>query len=215
MTELKTMQLPLKYKAEDYTPIDLSVSNEEIQNVDASSSIEWEKYINTFLDKNGKKVAYGGYLERRNLYQRSDYFKNDSDNRNIHLGVDFWAPAETEILAIYDGKVHSFQNNMHFGDYGPTIILEHNFEGETLYSLYGHLNEKSLENLSVGKEFKSGEVLGWLGDASVNGDYAPHLHLQLIRNMEGKSGDYPGVCSIQNLEWFSKNCLNPLNFMKL
>ena len=209
------MHLPLKFQTNDYIKIDLSVTNDEIQKVDASSSTDWEKYIEAYLEKNGKKVAYGGYLERRNLYQRSDYFKNASDNRNIHLGVDFWAPADVEVLAILDGKVHSFQNNKNFGDYGPTIILEHESNGETLYSLYGHLSEESLENLSVGKEFSAGEVIGWLGDASVNGDYAPHLHLQLIRNMEGKSGDYPGVCAEPNLEWYTKNCLNPLEFMEL
>ncbi|WP_235869111.1 hypothetical protein [Polaribacter aquimarinus] len=42
---------------------------------DSSSSKEWEKYIESYLEKSDAKVAFGGYLEQRDLYDRSDYFK--------------------------------------------------------------------------------------------------------------------------------------------
>jgi hypothetical protein len=41
-------------------------------------------------------------------------------------------------LAALDGRVHSFQNNDSLGNYGPTIILEHQVEDLTFYTLYGH-----------------------------------------------------------------------------
>jgi murein DD-endopeptidase MepM/ murein hydrolase activator NlpD len=200
---------------EAYLPIDLSVSNPKIAEVNASSSADWELYINKLLEENGKKVAFGGYLEKRNIYQRSAYFKDAANNRNIHLGVDFWIAAGTSVHAFAKGKVHSFQDNQNFGDYGPTIILEHAFNGQTFFSLYGHLSRESLNNISLGQAVACGEKIAELGAASVNGDYAPHLHFQLIRDMEGKTGDYPGVCTENEVSKYKKNCPNPLSRLNL
>jgi hypothetical protein len=47
-----------------------------------------------------------------------------------------------------DGTLHSFNFNAGFGDYGPTIILEHNVENQT-FILYGHLSLDSLEDPNV------------------------------------------------------------------
>lgn len=200
---------------EDYLPLDLSVNNPEISKVNASSSEEWEGFINTLLHQNKKKIAFGGYLEERNIYQRSDYFKSASSERNIHLGIDFWIAAGTSVHAFTDGIIHSFQDNQNYGDYGPTILLEHTAEGQTFYSLYGHLSRQSLEGIEVGQHVSCGQEIAVLGDATVNGDYAPHLHFQLIRNLEGNKGDYPGVCTKNEIPAFSINCPNPLPFLNL
>ena len=71
---------------DEYIVINISEKNKDLLNFDVSSSKEWENYIDTYLKKNNVKVAFGGYLEKRNLYDRSDYFKNQSDEekRNIH-----------------------------------------------------------------------------------------------------------------------------------
>jgi len=198
-----------------YCEIDLSSSNKDLESVNVASSQDWENYIDAYLLERNMQVAYGGYLEKRNIYNRSDYFNNSDVDRNIHLGVDFWAPEKTSVHAVLDGTIHSFQNNDNFGDYGPTIILEHEFDGETFYSLYGHLSLKSLESITLGQKIGAGDQIGWLGDASVNGDYAPHLHFQLILNLEGKKGDYPGVCSSEKMNWYAENCPNPLELFDL
>ncbi|MCR9171401.1 MAG: peptidoglycan DD-metalloendopeptidase family protein [bacterium] len=200
---------------DDYLPLDLSVNNPEIANINASSSEDWERYINQLLQKNDKKIAYGGYLEKRNIYQRSTYFKDAANNRNIHLGVDFWMDAGSSVHAFLDGVIHSFQDNQNYGDYGPTIVLQHSINGKSLYSLYGHLSRESLKNIAIGQEVKRGEKIAELGDANVNGDYAPHLHFQLIRDLEGKKGDYPGVCTEEEVPKFQANCPNPLPLLRL
>ena len=197
----------------DYMPLDLSVSNPKISNVKASSSNDWEAYIGGLLKKNEKKIAFGGYLERRNIYQRSTYFKDAVNERNIHLGVDFWIAAGTNVHAFTDGIIHSFQDNQNHGDYGPTIILEHQIDGSTFFSLYGHLSRESIQAIEVGQHVKCGEIIAELGDSQVNGDYAPHLHFQLIRDLEGKSGDYPGVCSEAEIPKYKANCPDPLPFL--
>ena len=201
----------------DYVPIDLSSKNIALEQIDVSSSKALEKYIDAYLQKNNAKVAFGGYLEKRNIYSRSSYFKqsNAENERNIHLGVDLWSKADTKVLAVLDGEVHSFQNNTTFGDYGPTIILKHSMNNVEFYSLYGHLSLASIENLKVGANVKQGETIGYLGDSVVNGDYAPHLHFQLIKDMQDILGDYPGVSSKKKLEFYSNNCPDPNLLLKV
>ena len=201
----------------DFVAIDLSSKNIALEQIDVSSSKALEKYIDAYLQKNNAKVAFGGYLEKRNIYNRSSYFKqsNAENERNIHLGVDLWSKADTKVLAVLDGEVHSFQNNTTFGDYGPTIILKHSMNNVEFYSLYGHLSLASIENLKVGANVKQGETIGYLGDSVVNGDYAPHLHFQLIKDMQGILGDYPGVSSKKKLEFYSNNCPDPNLLLKV
>ncbi len=199
-----------------YVPISIAASNKELK-FDVSSSTAWEAYLNNYLLKYDKMVAYGGYLEVRAIYNRSEHFNKLSveDQRNIHLGIDLWCAAGTDVLAVLDGEIHSFKNNTNYGDYGPTIILKHIVEGKAFYSLYGHLSLASLENISVGKKVKKGGKIGTLGDSSVNGDYAPHLHFQLIIDIKDYYGDYPGVSSKKTLDFYKQNCPNPNLLLKL
>ncbi|WP_299334786.1 peptidoglycan DD-metalloendopeptidase family protein [uncultured Psychroserpens sp.] len=195
----------------DYIPLDLSVSNEELQTVDVSSPDALETYINNHIKTHNGVVAYGGYLETRGIYRRSAYFNdaNPDTERNIHLGLDLWIAANTPIYTPLDAEVHSFNNNTNFGDYGPTILLKHHINNIEFYTLYGHLSLASIENLRVGQTFQQGEQLATLGDASVNGDYAPHLHFQMIKDLQGYVGDYPGVCAKADLAFYQENCPDP------
>ena len=201
----------------EYVAVDLSVTNDALNSVDVSSSETLETYINQHIHKNNAKVAYGGYLETRNIYSRSPYFKdaNPETERNIHLGLDLWIAAETPIYTPLDAEVHSFKNNTNFGDYGPTIILKHAINTIEFYTLYGHLSLASITDLKVGQVFKQGDQIGTLGDASVNGDYPPHLHFQIIKDMQDFVGDYPGVCSKVDLEFYRENCVDPELLLKL
>ncbi len=201
---------------EDFVGIDISSSNKMLRKVDVSSSKAWEDYIDSYLEINNASIAYGGYLETRDIYNRSSYFNNATgQERNIHLGVDLWTKAGSPVLAPLDGIIHSFHNNTNYGDYGPTIILKHTIDAITFYTLYGHLSLTSLRDLKKGSKISQGMILGYLGDATVNGDYAPHLHFQLIKNMNGYQGDYPGVCSKDELRFYQDNCPDPNILLKL
>lgn len=200
----------------EYTSIDISKDNTGLNNFDTFSSKAWENFINNYLKEKNAKAAFGGYLEERNLYDRSNYFNSENkDARNIHLGIDFWVKKNTKVLAVLDGKIHSFQNNQNHGDYGPTIIITHNINNKIFYTLYGHLSLDSIKNIVVGKKVSQGECIGFLGDSSVNGDYAPHLHFQIIINIEDNFGDYPGVSSKEKIEFYKRNCPNPNFLLKL
>jgi len=197
-----------------FISLDLSERQSEFCNcIDAEA---FETAVNDYLLKNQAHIAFGGYNEVRNLYSRSGLFKNDSsEERNIHIGIDLWTNAGTSVLAALDGKIHSFENNIGLGNYGPTIILEHQFENEIFYTLYGHLSLESLQNISIGQPFKKGEKLAVLGNSVVNGDYAPHLHFQIIKDLDGNQGDYPGVCSKSKLDYYLQNCPDPNPLLKI
>ena len=200
----------------EYSAIDLSSNNSELEKIDLTNAAAFEDYIENYLSKNKAKIAFGGYQEIRNLYQRSTVFKNNtSDERNIHIGLDLWIKAGTKVLAALDGQLHSFQNNTALGDYGPTLILEHKIGSYTFYTLYGHLSLDSLKDKKIGDKVKKGAMIATLGNPPINGDYAPHLHFQIIIDMENKKGDYPGVCSINDLNFYSENCPNPNLLLKI
>lgn len=200
-----------------YIPLDLSIHNTELKDVNVSSSDDLERFIWDHMKKHKAKVAYGGYIERRGIYERSTYFNqaNPETERTIHLGLDLWIAAETPIYAPLNGTIHSFKNNSNYGDYGPAIVLKHNSSTTPFYTLYGHLSLASLEHLKVGADVKQGEQFATLGTAAVNGDYPPHLHFQIIKDIQHYEGDYPGVSNQLDLEFYTENCPDPNLLLRL
>lgn len=200
----------------EYVALDLSISNDELHHHTLNTAHDYEIFIQNHLNKNKAKIAYGGYLERRNLYKRSSVFKNETTNeRDIHIGLDLWINEQAPIFAAMDGTIHSLQNNDALGDYGPTIILKHQLEDFKFYTLYGHLSLESLTDKKVGDFVDKGTQIATLGLPPINGDYAPHLHFQIIIDMQNKKGDYPGVCNEKDLEFYTENCPDPNLLLKI
>lgn len=211
---VKVIAPEIEYK--DYIAFDLSATTTDQMDLPLTDSKAFEEFVENYFSVNQAKVAYGGYLEHRNLYKRSTVFKDiNIEERNIHIGLDLWIKAGTAVLAALDGVIHSFQNNLSLGDYGPALILEHEIEGETFYTLYGHLSLESLQGKAEGQKVSKGEVIGTLGAPPVNGDYAPHLHFQIIKDLQGKKGDYPGVCAKSDIDFYKKNCPDPNLLLKI
>lgn len=199
-----------KLSRENTLKLDFTEDNEELKSVDLSTTNFFDQYVFGQMRQKNKKYGIGGYLEKRAIYRRSEVFATaDSDFRNIHLGVDIWTEAGAPIFVPITGKVHSFQDNAGFGNYGPTIILEHELEGKKLFSLYGHLFQNDLAKLEIGKEFKAGELLCHVGPFPENGDWPPHLHFQLMWDLGGNWGDYPGVAAEKDFGFYAANCPDP------
>lgn len=196
--------------AENTMKLVFSEENTDLLKLDLGDTSSFDTYVFDRIKSNGKKYGIGGYLENRAIYRRSEVFGTDeSEFRNIHLGIDIWTEAGAQVYAPFAGKVHSFQDNAGFGNYGATIILEHEVEGKSLFSLYGHLFLSDLDWLRVGLEVKAGDLLCHIGPFPENGDWPPHLHFQLMWDLDGKVGDYPGVAAKKNLEFYKANCPNP------
>jgi murein DD-endopeptidase MepM/ murein hydrolase activator NlpD len=166
-------------------------------------------YVARELRSSGASVAVGRYAENRVVYGGTGLFDGEGEPRTVHLGVDLFLPAGTGVLAALDGTVHSLADNRAPGDYGPTVVLEHLLHDVQFYTLYGHMARASLRQLRVGQRVRVGEAFGALGDVDENGGWPPHLHFQLIDQMCGRSGDYPGVARRSEQAVFLRRCPNP------
>jgi murein DD-endopeptidase MepM/ murein hydrolase activator NlpD len=187
---------------------DFSPRNKAVERIDMAKRGTLQAHVAHTLTSVGKTWGFGGYGEDRSFY-RSPLFTKDGEPRTVHLGIDVWLPARTLVFAPIIGVVHSFQNNQHFLDYGPTVILEHTVSSVHFYTLYGHLSTDSLTGLSVGKEVPAGTELARLGTEAENGNWAPHLHFQIIGDLLGKSGDFPAVAKRSEKDFYLALCPNP------
>ncbi len=129
--------------------------------------------------------------------------------RSLHLGVDIWGEQGTKVYAPLGGMVHSFAFNNNFGDYGATLILLHQLDTVTFYTLYGHL---SLDDIAKVTEFQyivRGHEIGHFGKPEENGHWPPHLHFQIIKDIRTYKGDYRGVCKYSERKKYLANCPDP------
>ncbi|MEY4668298.1 MAG: hypothetical protein RL518_997 [Pseudomonadota bacterium] len=189
--------------------LDLSLNNPLVASTDCRDNSDICDLLEAVLIQSGATYGIGGYNEKRGWYARGEQFSNGAEVRSIHLGVDIWAPAGEPVYAPYPSIVHSAQDNALFGDYGPTIILTHELEGVTFHTLYGHLSRESLRGKEPGTIMQQGQELGTLGAPPVNGDWPPHLHFQIILDMQGKVGDYPGVAAESQRDRYLELCPDP------
>ncbi len=100
----------------------------------------------------------------------------------VHTGIDIPAPIGTPVLAAGSGRITWAGYGLYRGEfdttdpYGLAVVIRHDFgfQGEILYSVYGHLN---LINVSVGQKVETGDFLGEVGQTGkVTG---PHLHFEI------------------------------------
>jgi 4-aminobutyrate aminotransferase-like enzyme/Ser/Thr protein kinase RdoA (MazF antagonist) len=147
------------------------------------------------MESEGARYAIGLYGEDRNCYA-GEQFKTDApEMRSVHTGIDLFIEADTPIHAPLPGRVVSVMDNAFAYDYGPTVILEHRAgaDGPPIYTLYGHLSRRTLKTVAAGQTVEAGQVIGYVGDPSVNGGWAPHVHVQIMTDLMGKSGNFEGA----------------------
>ncbi len=208
---------------------DFTAQNRGLAEIDITDTQKFAQYIDQELERHQAKFGIGGYMEDRILYKRSQLFELQGpagpaiidgvveEARSVHLGIDIWGPSGTKVFAPLGGMVHSFAFNDHFGDYGATIILQHQLDTIVFHTLYGHVSLVDLAQLHQGMYISRGELIAHFGEPRENGDWPPHLHFQVIGDMNLKEGDYPGVCLKNESEKYLQNCPNPdliLNLMK-
>lgn len=105
--------------------------------------------------------------------QRADPFNG---HQTIHRGVDFAAPAGSQVIAVASGIVTYSKER--FG-YGRTVEINH---GNGYVTRYGH-NQKVL--VAVGDTIQKGQPIALIG--STGRSTGPHLHFEVLK--EGRAVD--------------------------
>jgi 4-aminobutyrate aminotransferase-like enzyme/Ser/Thr protein kinase RdoA (MazF antagonist) len=141
-------------------------------------------------------LSIGGYNEARLFYTEPMF-----EGRTIHLGIDIFAKPDTPVFAPLDGIVYAAANNAKRLDYGPVMIVQH----DGFFTLYGHLSA----TLPVGTRVKAGQEIARIGSRPANGDWPPHLHFQIIRDLLDLGCDFPGVAAAGQREVFTTLCPDP------
>jgi murein DD-endopeptidase MepM/ murein hydrolase activator NlpD len=121
-----------------------------------------------------------------------------------HAGQDLYredgkSAAGAEVTAIADGKVAYANPDINYP--GLVVILEHTIRGETLYSVYAHLDDNSLE-VNHGNAVKQGQKLGTVLKQRYTGRFPEqhpsgddsHLHFEVRRFLNARNiyADAPG-----------------------
>ncbi len=229
LTEILNQQRPVFHKVVDFsekdiiTALDLTKNNTSLTEFIFNDTEAFTQYIQQQLAKTNSRYLIGGYNEHREMYKRSALFgfeqtnlrtagipfNNNTEPRRLHLGIDIWGAAGTKVHAPLGGMVHSFANNNNYGDYGATIILQHQVDMVQFHTLYGHLSLKDIAELRKGQVITRGQAFAHFGAPVENGNWPPHLHFQIIEDMQMKEGDYPGVCKISEAAKYLANCPDP------
>ena len=89
----------------------------------------------------------------------------------LHSGMDFSGAIGTPIYATGDGKVVYAKNEK---GYGKSILIDHGFNYQTLYT---HLDKY---NVKIHQKVKRGDIIGYMGNSGVS--IGPHLHYEVKKN---------------------------------
>ena len=193
--------------------LDLSVSSKWIGHEKEFNNLDLFQFkINQLQKEVPDKIIAGGYLEPRPIYTSAEYDKignSGRESRTIHLGVDFWLPENTAVHALFDSEVMIAVNDAGDKEYGGLVVLKHHIQDLEFYTLYGHLSIKSATKNIVGTIIKKGEKIGNLGNHLENGNWAPHLHFQVMLSLLDYTKDFPGVTYYNQVNVWKSICPDP------
>lgn len=165
------------------------------------------------------RIWLGYYDEPRLIYTAPAFRRGPwkaSNRRSVHLAIDAFAPAQTQLFAPMAGSVHTIENRTSHLDYGGVVILRHETpEGDAFFTLYGHLNPEVCDRLRVGQSIAQGEAFARLGDVTQSGGWAPHVHFQLALTTDGMGQDWPGVADPDEMYLWGAVCPNPAALMNM
>ena len=114
---------------------------------------------------------------------------------HFHKGIDIRAlhrdargePTDV-VRASAGGEVVRVNPDEKISDYGKQVILRHDWGGQPVYTIYGHLASIAVE---VGQKVEAGDplgIMGWTGPG-LSRDRA-HLHFEITFQINGKFADW-------------------------
>ena len=136
-------------------------------------------------------VIAGRYGEDRDVYSGPAF---TGAERTIHLGLDLFQPVGSDVFSPYDGTVEAIEARPDDLDYGHVVLLRHaTDDGIPFWTLYGHLDPECLTSLEPGQHVAAGDRIGRMGTEADNGNWPPHVHVQVLTDLCGMGTDIHGV----------------------
>lgn len=199
--------------------LDLSVSSTWIGHQKDFNDLDFFQFkIHKLQKEHPNKIISGGYLEPRSIYTATTYDKIGNygqESRTVHLGTDFWLPKNTPVHALFDGEVVCAIHHEGDKQYGGVVILKHTVEDFHFFTLYGHNTVESITKHQIGDTIKKGAKIAELASYPENGNWASHLHFQIMLSMLDYTVDFPGVTYFSQLDVWKSLCPNPNLLFKL
>lgn len=100
-------------------------------------------------------------------------YNNALSDWRTHDGVDIAAEKGCSVQSAASGVIESVSEDA----MGKYVVISHAAGFTTKY-----MGLESTENLTVGKEIQSGEVIGTVGDCKGENITEPHLHFEIIKD---------------------------------
>ncbi len=176
--------------------LDLSVSSPNLTGRDTDDTSAFTERIFGLMREQGITLGIGRFLEPRSLYPKDAFAGREGDpreHRTIHLGIDLFDKPGALVRSPLGGRVKSVRDNDARLDYGPTVILEHDGLAGPFWTLYGHLQRTSVDDLIPGDPVEAGQTIARIGPYPENGDWPPHLHFQIMTDLLAFEGEFPGA----------------------
>ena len=98
---------------------------------------------------------------------------------STHKAIDIAAPLGTAVRAAMPGKIVEVTKGYN-GGYGNTVSVDH---GNGIITKYHHMQNGSIDGVSVGQEVTAGQQIGAVGSTGIS--TGPHLDFQVV-----KDGDF-------------------------
>lgn len=140
------------------------------------------------LQRAGASVGVGRHDEVRftpDAYRSIGVEQPVAELATVHLGMDVFVPAGTQVHAPLAGVVHA--TAVQGGD--ARVVLQHTPAGApACFTLYRHLAAGSIAALAKGQQIGRGQTLGTV---AANGDEPAHVHFQLALDLLGRGADFP------------------------
>ena len=178
---------------------------------------EAERLWRAIAEQDGVELGIGPWGEERPVYS-SDAFQSvfaPDQRRSLHLGLDLFAPAGSNVRTPLDGiVVDLFETDVPL-DYGHAVLLRHAPDGLVFYSLWGHLSAQTVRDRRIGDRLRAGDVIGQLGDTHENGNWQPHVHIQLITYEPERAADVIGAGEGSYREVWRDLFPDPMHFVGL
>ncbi|MEZ4411767.1 MAG: peptidoglycan DD-metalloendopeptidase family protein [Gemmatimonadales bacterium] len=170
-------------------------------------------------DVHGTAAWIGRYGEPRGIYTDAAFRAGPyrgAPRRTVHLGVDLFMEAGTQVHAPCDAVVAVVAYREGHLDYGGMVVLRHTTPaGDDFATLYGHLSSAMVDALKPGQRVARGEVFANLGEPGENGGWQPHLHFQLVAAPEAMPANWPGVADPDDLALWRAISPNPAPLLNL